>query len=162
MSRATGVASLVRARRFAAAVLAVPLLLLGAMSLAHAATDAPEEMKLPRPGMRRPSTTPMEKEMHALQARVQRLKSEMDAIAGSTDVSERKRLMTVHLANLRQTMTQFHAMEVQMVDWFLKGRIVFDGDLRNRQQLLAEQTVMLLQMLEQTMQAAAGACPEAK
>jgi hypothetical protein len=50
-------------------------------------------------------------------------------------------------------------VELQMVDWVTKGRMVSDTDLRVRQQMLADQSAMLVQMLELTIQAANGICP---
>lgn len=154
-----------RAGRYARRVVAGGLLLLcgllsaGSSLAATEAGDAPEAMKMPHPGMRMAPTTPMEKEMHALQAELARLKPQMERIAATGDAAEKRRLTAEHLASLRSTLARFHAMEVQMVDWVTQGRSVSDTDLRVRQQMLADQSAMLVQMLEQTMQAAGGLCP---
>jgi hypothetical protein len=56
-------------------MLDVSSLLSGGASLAAPeAGDAPDAMKMPHPGMRMAPTTPMEKEMHVLQAELARLK----------------------------------------------------------------------------------------
>lgn len=101
------------------------------------------------PGSRLGSTTAMAKEMQALREDIQRLKSQMERISQSSSPSERQQLTDEHLVDLRRAMMKLQAMEPQMIDDVNKGRIVSDGDLRNRQQLLAEQTTMLLEMLEQ-------------
>lgn len=118
------------------------------------AGDAADAMKMPHPGMRMAPTTPMEKEMHALQAELAHLKSQMERIGATTDAGEKRRLSAEHLARLRTTLARFYAMELQMVEWVNKGRIVSDSDLRVRQEMLADQSAMLVQMLGQTIQAA--------
>lgn len=103
------------------------------------------------------SATPMAGQMHALRADVQRLHLQMQRIEQSTDPAERQQLTQEHLVSLKGTLSKLHAMELQMIDEVNKGRIVSDGDLRNRQQLLAEQTTMLLEMLEQAIKTTGSA-----
>ncbi|HEU0201785.1 MAG TPA: hypothetical protein VFR86_15305 [Burkholderiaceae bacterium] len=131
----------------AAAILAVALP--GGAATHHAAT--PHSIAPPS------STTPMTRQMHALRGEVQQLHAQMERIERSTDRAQRRQLMQEHLVSLTATLSKLHAMELQMIDDVKKGRVVSDSDLASRQRLLAEQTAMLLEMLEQAIKATGSA-----
>lgn len=102
-------------------------------------------------------TTLMTREMHALRVDVQRMHEQMERIERTADPAQRRQLMQDHLASMKQTLSKLHAMELRMVDDVNKGRVVSDADLANRQRLLAAQTAMLLEMLEQAIRATGSA-----
>jgi hypothetical protein len=104
----------------------------------------------PGAAIRRHADTPMDQEMQALRDELDRLDAQMAQLSHSTDPDQRHRLMTLHLDSARRTLTRVHAMELQMIDRVRRGRVVSDMARADRQRLLAAQSAMLLEMLEQT------------
>lgn len=96
--------------------------------------------------------------MQALRAEIDMLDAQMAQLARNTHPDEQRRLTAQHLRDARGTLTRMHAMELEMVDRVRRGRVVSDTGLRERQELLARQSAMVLAMLDQAIEHAQGGC----